>query len=67
MLTDTDRTRISAAITEVESKPVTDAAGCVSAITTGLVTKGNKGILLNVERQGRRAFVILNPRLPSIP
>jgi len=54
-------------ITEVESKPVNDAAGCVSAITTGLVTKGNKGILLNVERQGRRAFVIVNPRLPTLP
>jgi Do/DeqQ family serine protease len=54
-------------ITEVESKPVHDAAGCVSAITTGLVMKGNKGILLNVERQGRRAFVILNPHLPSAP
>src|SRR5262249_37077974 len=27
-------------ITEVEGKPVNDAAGCVSAITTGLVTKG---------------------------
>ena len=54
-------------VTEVEGKPVNDAAGCVSAITTGLVTKGNKGILLNVERQGRRAFVILNPHLPSFP
>lgn len=54
-------------ITEVEGKPVNDAAGCVSAITTGLVTKGNKGILLNVERQERRVFVILNPRLPTIP
>ncbi|MEP6669697.1 MAG: trypsin-like peptidase domain-containing protein [Chthoniobacter sp.] len=54
-------------ITGVESKPVNDAAGCVSAITTGLVTKGNKGVLINIERQGRRAFVILNPRLPSPP
>lgn len=54
-------------ITGVESRPVNDAAGCVSAIATGLVVKGNKGILLNIERQGRRAFVILNPRLPSPP
>lgn len=54
-------------ITEVESKPVNDAAGCVSAIATGLVTKGKKGVLLNVERQGRRAFVILNPHLPAAP
>jgi len=54
-------------ITGVESKPVNDAAGCVSAIATGLVMKGNKGVLLNVDRQGRRAFVILNPHLPSPP
>ena len=54
-------------ITNVESKPVNDAAGCVSALTTGLVTKGNKGILLNFERQGQRSFVIVNPRLPSLP
>jgi S1-C subfamily serine protease len=54
-------------ITEVETKPVNDAAGCVSAIATGLVTKGNKGVLLNVERRGRRAFVILNPHLPTPP
>jgi S1-C subfamily serine protease len=54
-------------ITQVESRPVNDAAGCVSAITTGMVTKGTKGILLNIERQGRRTFVILNPRLPAGP
>ena len=54
-------------ITQVESRPVNDAAGCVSAITTGMVTKGAKGILLNIERQGRRTFVILNPRLPAGP
>lgn len=46
-------------ITEVESKPVTDAAGCVSAITTSLVSKTGKGVLLNIERKGRRTFVIL--------
>jgi S1-C subfamily serine protease len=54
-------------ITSVESRPVNDAAGCVSAIATGLVTKGNKGILLNLERKGRRAFVIVNPQLPAGP
>ena len=52
-------------ITEVEGKPVTDAAGCVSAIATGLVTKGSKGVLLNIERQGQRTFIILNPH-PSL-
>ena len=54
-------------ITEVESQPVTDAAGCVSAIATGLVTKGNKGVLLNIERHGQRAFVILDVHPPSPP
>jgi len=49
-------------ITGVESQPVTDAAGCVSAIATGLVTKGNKGVLLNIERKGQRTFVILQPQ-----
>jgi S1-C subfamily serine protease len=52
-------------ITGVESRSVNDAAGCVSAITTALVTKGNKGVLLNIERQGRRAFIILDPRPPA--
>jgi len=48
-------------ITQVEGQPVTDAAGCVSAIATGLVTKGQKGLLLNIERKGQRTFVILPP------
>ena len=46
-------------ITGVEGQPVTDAAGCVSAITTGLMTKGRKGVLLNIERKGQRTFVVL--------
>jgi S1-C subfamily serine protease len=48
-------------ITQVEGQPVTDAAGCVSSIATGLVTKGGKGVLLNLERKGQRTFVILPP------
>lgn len=48
-------------ITQVEGQPVADAAGCVSAIATGLVTKGRKGLLLNIERKGQRTFVILPP------
>jgi len=54
-------------ISGVESQPVNDAAGCVSAIATALVTKGNKGVLLNIERRGRRAFVLLDPHPPSPP
>ncbi len=49
-------------ITGVESQSVTDAAGCVSAIATGLVTKGGKGVILNIERKGQRTFVILQPQ-----
>ncbi len=48
-------------ITGVEGRSIVDAAGCVSAIATGLVTKGGKGVLLNVERKGQRTFVILQP------
>ena len=53
-------------ITGVESRPVNDAAGCVSAIATGLVTKGSKGIILNIERSGRRTFILLNPHPPPL-
>lgn len=49
-------------ITGVEGQAVTDAAGCVSAITTGLVSKGGKGVMLNIERKGQRTFVILQPQ-----
>jgi serine protease Do len=49
-------------ITAVEGQPIADAAGCVSAIATGLVTKPGKGILVNLERRGQRTFVILNPQ-----
>jgi len=48
-------------ITGVAGQPVTDAAGCVSAIATGLVTKSGKGVLINIERRGQRTFVILQP------
>ncbi len=49
-------------IPAVDARPVTDAAGCVSAITTGLVSQPGKGVLLNLERKGRRTFAILPPR-----
>lgn len=48
-------------ITEVETMSVKDSAGCVSAITTGLVTKGSKGVVLNIDRKGKRTFAVLNP------
>jgi S1-C subfamily serine protease len=49
-------------VTGVDGHTVGDAAGCVSAIATGLVTKGSKGVLLNIERKGQRTFVILQPQ-----
>ena len=48
-------------ITEVEAVSVKDSAGCISAITTGLVTKGSKGVVLNIDRKGKRIFAVLNP------
>lgn len=49
-------------ITEVETKPVADAAACAAAITAGIEAKGSKGVLLNLERRGKRTYVVLNPQ-----
>jgi len=40
------------------SKDKTDMA---TAITTGLMAKGGKGVLLNIERKGQRTFIVLQP------
>ena len=52
-------------ITEVESKPVGDAAACLAAIgsSIGSRTAGEqaKGVLLNIERKGRRTYAVLSP------
>ncbi len=49
-------------ITEVETKPVADAVACAAAITVGIEAKGSKGVLLNIERRGKRTYVVLIPR-----
>lgn len=49
-------------ITEVETKPVADAAACAAAIGAGMEAKGSRGVLLNLERRGKRMYVVLNPQ-----
>lgn len=49
-------------ITGVETKPVADAVSCAAAIAAGIDVKGKKGILLNLERRGKRTYVVLIPQ-----
>ena len=49
-------------ITEVETKAVADAAACAAAISAGIEVKGSKGVVLNIERRGKRVYVVLNPQ-----
>lgn len=44
-------------VTEVENRPVRTVAECLSAIRVG-VGRSRGGVLLQVERQGRRTFVL---------
>lgn len=47
-------------ITEVENQVVADAASCFSAIQTAGEKSGRRGVLLNVERKGKRTYAVLN-------
>ena len=49
-------------ITEVGAKPVGDAAACAAAITAAAAGKSGKGVLLNIDRRGKRTYVVLNPQ-----
>lgn len=49
-------------ITDVEDKPVTDAVSCLAALNAAEERGAKRGILLNIERKGRRTFVVLNPQ-----
>jgi len=49
-------------ITEVETKPVADATACAAAITAGAGGKRSKGVLLNLDRRGKRTYVVLDPQ-----
>ena len=51
-------------ITEVETRPIADAAACAAAITAGLQVKGTRGVLLNLDRRGKRTYVVLYPQKP---
>ena len=46
-------------ITDIESKPVHSVADCVSAINSSVGRNPSVGVLLQIERQGRRMFVLL--------
>lgn len=46
-------------ITEVENRPVRSSAECVAAIRSAFGRGGSGGALLQVERQGKRTFVLL--------
>jgi serine protease Do len=46
-------------ITEVETKPVPNASACASAIAAAVESKGSKGVILNIDRKGKRIFVVL--------
>jgi len=48
-------------ITAVAGHPVNDAAAAAAAIGDHLRAKPGKGVILNVERHGRRTFVELTP------
>jgi len=48
-------------VTAVETQPVADAAACVRAIDLALHEKRAKGVLLNLERRGKRTFAVLKP------
>ena len=48
-------------VTDVESKPVASPGAVFEAITAGAGKAGKKGVLLHVERKGKRTFVVLEP------
>lgn len=47
-------------ITAVESKPVADAVACLAALRAAEEKNGKRGVLLNIDRKGRRTFAILD-------
>ena len=46
-------------ITDIENKPVHSVADCVNAIGASVGRNPSTGVLLQIERQGRRIFVLL--------
>ena len=48
-------------ITEVETKPMPNSSLCAAAIIAAMDVKGSKGVILNIDRKGKRTFVVLHP------
>jgi len=48
-------------ITEVETKPTPNSSTCAAAIIAAMDVKGSKGVILNIDRKGKRTFVVLHP------
>ena len=46
-------------VTAVETLPVTNAAACAKAIDGAMRERHAKGVLLNIERKGKRTFAVL--------
>jgi S1-C subfamily serine protease len=46
-------------ITAVDTKPVGNAAAAVKAMTANVTQRDQRGVLLNLERAGKRTFVVL--------
>ena len=53
--------RVEDVITDVESKAMGSPVAVFEAIAAGVGKSGTKGVLLNVERKGKRTFVVLEP------
>ena len=49
-------------ITEVGAKPVANATACAAALAASGDTKPGRGVVLNIERRGKRTYVVLNPQ-----
>jgi serine protease Do len=48
-------------ITEVETKPMLNSSNCAAAIIAAMDVKRSKGVILNIDRNGKRTFVVLRP------
>src|SRR5262249_44801457 len=46
-------------ITAVEAQPVKGAAACAKSIESSAQERRSKGVLLNLDRKGRRTFAVL--------
>lgn len=46
-------------VTDVETRAVTDAASCIQAIRAAGEKRGARGVLVNIDRKGRRIFTLI--------